>query len=293
MTLSHAIIGVDGGGSSTKAMAIDSAGQLIGDGVSGPSNPNNSDFESAAQAIDLAISQALAEKDVPIASICLGIAGVASESQRSELSAALYHRRPKLLDSKLHLTHDLEIAHCNLFQGGAGILLIAGTGSAAFAIDARGNAHRVSGRDYRFEDPGSGYAIGKRALDDGLFPDSDIDGRSSVAALAPKVIERASQGDLKALNVVRIESEHLIRMMVPLLREIDFKTRPLPLGLAGGLVEADSIYRSNVLYELKTLLGIGEARFPKTPSSHGALRLAWRLLNGDEPFPEPVAAAKP
>lgn len=271
------IIGVDGGGTKTRAIAIDATGKLIGTGESGPSNPNNSSFEDAATNILAALQKAASPFILqPSAlSLSLGIAGIATDSAKQQLAATLASLHPPLADANLHITHDLEIAHHAAFRGQPGIVLIAGTGSACYAITPDGQSHRASGRDFDYEDPGSGYAIGKRAINTQLLAPQPS--RASIAALAPQVIQLAAEGDLAALDILRIESQNLAKLALSLAIHFSDTIKTIRIALVGSAITSDSLLRSNLICELERK----EPRFtfhtPNNPPLIGALHLAWSL----------------
>ena len=67
-------------------------------------------------------------------------------------------------NARVRVTTDLEIAFEAAFGAGEGILLLAGTGSAAFGRDANGRTARAGGRGPWFSDEGSAFDIGRRAF---------------------------------------------------------------------------------------------------------------------------------
>lgn len=264
-------IGVDGGGTHTRAIAVDTSGKVLGTGISSGSNPNNIGFQKAANSILDAIEGTRVHLSEHT-SICMGIAGLATEDQREELRYQLTNALPHLEKAKLHLTHDLDIAHHAAFKGKPGIILVAGTGSACFARNKDGKTFRASGRDFHYEDPGSGYAIGKRAIDTKLLLATDS--RESIAALAPKVIELAADGDLRALDILRIEAEHIAKLARLVFVDYNKRETQPQLALSGSILEADTLYRSSVIYELQSDLPGIEIVEPKTTPELAAADLA-------------------
>ncbi|EDY85024.1 BadF/BadG/BcrA/BcrD ATPase family [Verrucomicrobiia bacterium DG1235] len=264
-------IGVDGGGTSTKAIAIDRTGKEIGSGRSEGSNPNNIGFPQAASNILEAIRQCKAPLDSQT-SLCIGIAGLATEEQTQKLRDALLAQEPTLKQSCLTFTHDLEIAHFAAFQEKPGMVLIAGTGSACYARNSKGETFRASGRDFDYEDPGSGYAIGKRANESKLLLAADS--RKAIASIAPRVIELASEGDLRALDILRIEAENIAKLARAVY--VDFsKTETFPeLALSGSILQADTLYRYSVLFELQSALHNIKVIETKTAPELAAAQLA-------------------
>ncbi len=264
-------IGVDGGGTHTRAIATNASGKILGSGASSGSNPNNIGFAKAANNILDAI-EGTGVSLTEHTSICMGIAGLATEEQRQELRFQLTEALPLLEKAKLHLTHDLEIAHHAAFQGKPGIILIAGTGSACFAKDKDGKTYRASGRDFHYEDPGSGYAIGKRAIDSKLLLAAGS--RPSIAALAPRVIELAAGGDLKALDVLRLESEHLAKLAKLVYHDFQATEAFPTLALSGSILTVESLYRHSVLFELQSALPGVKIVNTTTSSAQAAAELA-------------------
>ena len=72
--------------------------------------------------------------------LTVGAKGVWKVSERGALA-----RRLKGLAKTVHVMSDLELAHAAAFSGGAGILVLAGTGSAAYGRDGKGRAERAGG----------------------------------------------------------------------------------------------------------------------------------------------------
>jgi len=67
-------------------------------------------------------------------------------------------------NARVRVTTDLEIAFEAAFGSAEGIVLLAGTGSAAFGRDASGRTVRAGGRGPWISDEGSAFDIGRRAV---------------------------------------------------------------------------------------------------------------------------------
>jgi glucosamine kinase len=87
--------------------------------------------------------------------------------------------------AEIRVTTDLEIALEAAFGGGEGILLLAGTGSAAFGRDANGRIARAGGRGPWFSDEGSAFDIGREAVRAVALADEQ---RGPETALTKKII---------------------------------------------------------------------------------------------------------
>lgn len=183
------LLGIDGGGSTTRALLQSADGQIMGPWQGPGSNPF--DHPQWQQTLtDLVRSLPVGPQD--LRAYCAGLAGHGdlpeiSEAQR-HLIGALLPQVPGLI------VNDAQIAHDGAFRGRAGVLLLAGTGSAAWASDGRGHHWRLGGQGEAYGDEGSAHWIGRQALSllvravEGRRPDPDF-----AAALLPKLgLERPS-----------------------------------------------------------------------------------------------------
>jgi len=90
-----------------------------------------------------------------------GLAGVRRESDAAPVRARLamiVGNTPFVLD------HDAAAAHSGAFNGGAGIVLSAGTGAICFGVDDGGERFFADGWGPTLGDEGGGYWIGQQAL---------------------------------------------------------------------------------------------------------------------------------
>lgn len=156
------------------------------------------------------------------------------------------------LARRVRVMGDLELARDAAFAGGPGLLLIAGTGSAALAKGAGGRVGRAGGRGPLLGDEGSAFWIGRRWLDGG--PDSAAlrlarrpDAVEKVAALARGVVRRARRGGARERAIVREAVGHLARLARRAASGLF--PGPVPLCLHGGLV-SDPAFRAALAREL-------------------------------------------
>ena len=222
-------VGVDGGGTRTRAVLLDGGGEELGRGEAEGAVVTTSRPEEAAEAVASAVRSATAQADVslPAATLWAGLAGAGAAAARAGITRAL--RRLDLAD-RLVVGTDVEAAFHAAFGDGAGILLIAGTGSIAQARDVAGSEHRVGGWGHVLGDEGSGYALGMAGLRyltrsaDGRAPPTsmtrvlldrcdaesvhdlvgwvEVASKREVAALAPLVVACADEGDGPASAIV-------------------------------------------------------------------------------------------
>jgi N-acetylglucosamine kinase-like BadF-type ATPase len=161
-------VGVDGGGTATKAVVLSDTLEVLGRGEAGPSNHYRMGPPQAAEncvrAAEAAFSAALRlspglERD-SIAAWGFGLAGVRRESDSRLMRAQL---QPVAGEGPWALDTDAVAAHWGAFNGGPGVVLSAGTGAIALGLD-EGEKFYSDGWGPLLGDEGSGYWIGLESL---------------------------------------------------------------------------------------------------------------------------------
>jgi glucosamine kinase len=278
MTQSEYIIGIDGGGTKTRAVIAKTDGVILAEHVGGPSNMQISGVEKTVSTIIQLMKECCNTVQCEfsqVAAVGCGLAGVGrtADQQRLEQGLRSSAASQQLPLNKISIVSDARIALEGAFQGGPGIILIAGTGSIAFGKTAQGEIHRVGGWGRYLDDEGSGYFIGKSALAavghyiDGFGPkttlvqdvsttfglkdqatiiDAVYKNNFDIASLAPLVMRGAEKKDkiCKALidrSIVAL-SEY-VRVLSKRMKSSakNKKDDPLQLVFIGGLIAHDTI----------------------------------------------------
>jgi len=251
------MIGVDGGGTKTEAIAFDQNGKEIARSMSCFGNVLL-DYEKALSHIMEAIEycqQSLSKEDCVC--ICLGLAGVKSIDIN-----VLKERLIARYQTNIEIYDDAVIAHAALLGGNDGILTIAGTG--AICLGKKGAEYEYSGGwGHILGDEGSGYWIALQALrrmtieyDKGeqfcnlsrviqkqvpIHTPFDIkqlvysSQKDQVAAIAPLVIEEARKGNDDAFKIISKASEELARITVDVYKKMSFEV-PISIAVKGGIL---------------------------------------------------------
>ena len=117
--------------------------------------------------------------------VCAGLAGLGRARQHAHALATGLALRFKT--DRVVVASDITTSHAGALRGAPGVVLAAGTGSAALAIDRAGQSVIADGWGYLLGDQGSGYAIGRAGLAGAL---REHDGRGGSAVLLRLAGER-------------------------------------------------------------------------------------------------------
>jgi N-acetylglucosamine kinase-like BadF-type ATPase len=162
--MSGFVLGLDGGGTQTRTVGADFSGQALGTGLSGPCNlaavsPAEA-LAAALAAADTALEQAQKSR-TDVMAVCAGVAGVSYTDRRAHFLSGL---QDAFANAQVSVEPDYAIALTGATGGGPGVIVIAGTGSAAYGENLAGETHRTGAYGYLIDDSGSGYGVGRATL---------------------------------------------------------------------------------------------------------------------------------
>ncbi|MFC4103365.1 BadF/BadG/BcrA/BcrD ATPase family protein [Paenibacillus xanthanilyticus] len=184
------IIGLDGGGTKTHCVIGDAQGNLLAACQGDAGNVKSRPWPQVAATFGSLIRQALglagAQPD-QVAVIAAGLGGVVQPRDRERIARLLRAHAGE--GAIIRVYPDVENVLAAGGGGGAGIALIAGTGSVAWGRTADGAEARSGGWGHVLGDEGSGYDIGRRAL--GAVMRAH-DGRGEATALTPMLLRHLS-----------------------------------------------------------------------------------------------------
>lgn len=298
-------LGIDGGGSKTDCVILNAAGAVVGAGRGGPSNPLRVGFPVAFDAVARSAAEAIAQAKLHPRQISAAVAGVAGASRRSVARKLLIFLVEQFPVATVHVTTDLEIALEAAVGDGPGVVLVAGTGSAAFGRNAAGETARAGGHGPWIGDGGSAYDIGRRAVvavartRDSAGPVSILAEMIASALACPTwddlteriaenpdelftrvfsvVVEAAEAEDSTAREIFFSAALELSSLAMSVVRSLGLRESEFILAKAGGVfgrsstLEAmlDSVLRSGAPAAKITTLAVSPAV--------GAARMAQRL----------------
>ncbi len=308
MTIGY-FLGIDGGQTSTLAVIVDGAGRLLGTGRAGPSNHIHEPggIERLRQALHGSLSAAWTDAGLAreagrlpeLEAACCGMTG-AGEYVQELIQEAAHIRR-------LRVEHDAVTAHAGALLGEPGAVVIAGTGSVAFGVNAQGQTAHAGGWAYLMGDEGSAYDIGRQALvaaaraEDGRPPHTrllaDIPaylgmstlwevrslvyspgfGRAEMAALAPLVSSAAGQGDRAAQAILDGAGASLAELAATVLRRLGMEGEPARVAPVGGVFRAGEVILQPFERALRDLCPRAILTPPALPPVLGAALLALKM----------------
>jgi N-acetylglucosamine kinase-like BadF-type ATPase len=309
-----ALLGIDGGGSTTTAWLADRAGTAVGKGRSGPCSLKAVGPERANAALTEAIAAAFADARRPAAPVdvaCLGLAGF-DRPQDQDLLRGWAERGH--WTQRLVLVNDGQLLLAAGTPEGWGLGVIAGTGSIAVGRSTDGRTVRAGGWGHLIGDEGSAYAVALEALrwiarradgrtgtrsGDSLTepvcaalgirgpaqlvnavyrPEFD---RTQIAALAPLVVQAAEVDPAVAQEILVPAARQLAETVIAVARQLGWPEASSadrwPLALGGSFLLHAAIVEQELLRVLAAE-GLRVAGSRVEEPVRGAIVLAGRAL---------------
>jgi len=293
-------LGIDGGGTKTECMVGDET-KALGWAGAGSSKIARVGEEAANAALRDGIERACTAAGITASLIqrtCVGVAGVS----QSDSVAAIRRWLSGWVGGEVDVIADSEIAHYAAFAGGAGIIVIAGTGSIAYGRNAQGEAARAGGLAPASGDPGSGEWIGRTAIN--LALQANEYGQNSTllnailkawkldhAQALARMASALPAPDFAALfPIIAVSSDALARrVLVRAARELSLlvadvvkrlwpDAKPLDVAMYGGVLENSSEVRDAFTADLGERHPQARVAAGKRRPAEGALLMARNAL---------------
>jgi glucosamine kinase len=297
--MSRIAIGVDGGGSRTRAVLLGPDGEELArtEGWAAVADARDPAAPAGSVAEVCAAVAQVAGLSLPVDVVWAGLSGAGREDARLAVEVEMSRMG---IAGDVYVGTDAQAAFHDAFEDGPGVLLVSGTGSIAWGRAEDGREGRVGGWGRPLGDEGSGYQIGLEALrrvmrsSDGRAPETillervlerlGLDGveamvgweaqasRAEVAELTPRVAKAADDGDAVARQILVRALDELESHLRAILENLGPWSEPARLALGGGLLSPGGTLRKPV-----------QARLPRhhvqlidgePDSAMGAARLA-------------------
>jgi N-acetylglucosamine kinase-like BadF-type ATPase len=294
-------VGVDAGGTSTVA-ALSKDGEFVREARGRGGNATTLGVDDAADVIITTIRDVLAGQSPD--AVYVGAAGAGRKRVADELRELI---GIAFRGARVVVGDDAAIAFRAAIPDGDGAVLIAGTGSTAYA-ELGDQSQRVGGLGSVAGDEGSAFWIGMQAV---KLYGRVLDGRASrdettdlvarsldvtdreayiaalydhaldpaqIAALAPSIIAFAGKGNRASTKIVQQAAQELGDLVKAALRAVQLLAASPRIALAGGLFRENSLL--TFLLETRLNGDVAGAAIVKggDEPARGALRLAERLV---------------
>ncbi len=304
----NAVVGVDGGGTSTRAVVMDEGCNVLGEGAAGPSNPLRVGVANAAAAIREAIDRACVAAQVRRPDIMAAEVGLAG-ARRKELRARMEDALRDLELGEVEVVSDADIALFGATDGEPGLVVIAGTGSVCCGINARGKRACAGGWGPIVGDEGGGAWVARRALKaiayaaDGRGPETSLTAAArsyfhvtsaddlSTAIYAPTmsneriagfgkaVIEAAKAKDQVAREIMAEAGTELGTAAVAVIRNLKMGRERFQVAYVGGVFGAGDLVLEPLCAEVHRVAPKAYLAPPRHPPAVAAARMAREHLN--------------
>ena len=269
--MSRHFLGVDGGASKTAALLTDENGDPQGRGIAGGSNHLRVGIEAATRNIERAVNIALVEAGIPHRQIEYAYCGIAGSDHPEHHDRVVESLRVFFPRGNFIVDTDARIALTGAVGFGAGVVIIAGTGSVAFGRNEAGEEARAGGWGPTLGDEGSGYAIARaglaaivRAYDGRGEPTMMTDllcneysmcnpsdlprfvyaattHADDIARYGKLVVEAAQSGDGVARDILDNAGRELGECVLAVVRKLKLESKAFPVAYVGGAFKSGEL----------------------------------------------------
>ena len=243
-------LGIDGGGTKTEFVLADKNGREIKRITLSAANPVDIGIDGCIDLLRRGIYGVCGVTLIRKTSLYAGIAGGSVGDNAEKIKKAL---KP-LGFLSVGVGSDIVTAYAAGLGSSDGISVIMGTGSVVYA-KCKGKTFRFGGYGYFFDDPGSGFDIGRDGIIASLnagdeketllqkkirekynttvfeaLPIFYRDGRREIASVAPLVFEAEAEGDTTAKEILENNMRKLADIINTAAKKFDGETRAVLSG---------------------------------------------------------------
>ena len=307
-------LGIDGGGTKTTC-AVGDETHMLAAATTGASNIVRVGEVQARESLLQSVRQACAAAGITPAQIsrtCVGGSGAA----RPELAAMVRNILAEVISTPINVVGDMQTSLEAAFDTGAGVIVIAGTGSVAYGRDRQGRTARAGGWGFAIGDEGSAHWIGRTAVGVVLHA-SDLAGATpetrayssfaaalfkawgvtsldelaraansipppDFAALFPAVATCSDDLAIQTLTNAGRELAQVAAIVIQRLFARDH-TPSVPVAMIGGVFRYAPLVREVFYNELRKLESRVEVNPQVVDPVEGALRMARRACGTNAP----------
>ena len=307
------VIGIDAGGTKTLCQLADASGTIIAEARGPGANLQASGELQVEKVLHDVMEEAIGERPIIPAVICLGIAGVDRPDDGIVVRGIMKRIGYK---ARVIVVNDALVALEAGVPGEPGVVIISGTGSICYGRNSRGEAARSGGWGYVLGDEGSGYWIGRAALRAVL---READERGPRTALTPLLLEHFAvdraqniihqvyhanlkpsaigalarcvhaafmNGDQVAVGILRGAANELEAAALSVARRLQLLGTPFTFILAGGIFRAVPWVQEELGRRLPVVARGATVRLLDKEPAAGAVALALQEAAGGAAIPQ-------
>ncbi|HTC93860.1 MAG TPA: BadF/BadG/BcrA/BcrD ATPase family protein [Terriglobales bacterium] len=294
-------LGIDAGGTYTRCVVGDEH-RVLGTAHGSSCKIQRVGEAEARRALYAVVREAIQAAGVTAKQIehaCIGISGASDP----DVAAAVRRILGEVIPAPVEVVGDVTIALEAAFGGGAGCIVIAGTGSIAVGRNGHGDFFRAGGWGPATSDEGSGYWIGRaaaaavlRAHDAGTraalltgimerwglaAPEDFLQAVSAspppdFAQLFPTVKRFAEEGDTLAGEIIASAGLELAKLALLVVRRLWPREQRVRVAIAGGVLQNSALLRQAFVNAMRNAHSEIAVSFGNVESVMGALAMARR-----------------
>lgn len=309
-------VGIDAGGSKTECVLADEAGVILARATGVGANLRRVSRGELRATLSQCLEELRRTAGLPAIvadAVCAGFAGAGDAEARAQAHEVLTE---VLHPHRLYVVGDMEVALEAAVGAGPGVILVAGTGSIAYGRNGLGRQARAGGRGPGAGDEGSGYDIGRRAVEAVLWAEQgkgpptrlthlvlqgfgverveELEGRvrpeaaAELAALVPAVVEASRTGDATARDILAQAAQALAGLALEVLEELDLLDAQVRIAVSGGVFAASDEVFAGVRAAIAAKAQRAFVEPLAVTPAEGAVRLAQRLWLQERATPPAV-----
>jgi len=295
------VLGIDAGGTKTVCQLANERAEILAEARRGGANLQASGELEVEKVLHEVMEEAIGDRELTPAAICLGIAGVDRPDDARVVRSIMKRVGYK---AKCLVVNDALVALEAGAPGRPGVVVIAGTGSISYGRNDRNQAARAGGWGYMLGDEGSGYWIGRAALRAvlraadrrgpatkltdlllafyGVARAQDLIHQvysgtlrpAAIAALAKCVQSAFTDGDAVAIGILRGAADQLESSALSVARRLDMIGSEFPFVLSGGMYRAVPWLEEELGRRLMLASPRSRTLLLEIEPAYGAVRLA-------------------
>ena len=301
------LLAVDGGGTKTKVLCADEDGNIVGEGLSGPTNLTATNVGAASFNLREAIRQATEKlpQGYEVIHMVMGLAGMDTIDEEQKARKVFGDVLRYFPIQNFDLVNDIVIGLESGTQQENAVAIIAGTGSNCYGRNEQGHEVKVGGMDYLLTDQGSGYQIGvdvlrtavksydgrieKSLLQDLVCRHFQIDSvahlkscvynpvlnKAEVAQLTKICEDAHNQGDAAATAILDRAIDELVLMLRAALTKLDLIGKGVDCVLVGGVTKIPYVHEK-IDQKVREFCPNMSLNRPEKEPVYGALSLAMK-----------------